>query len=66
MIGATKVVTIKIKGAPSAKDAKTVATSISKSSLVKTAIFGQDANWGRVLAAVGDPYNETIINEEYK
>jgi len=51
--GATKLVTIHIKGAPSAEAAKTVANSIAKSSLVKTAIFGQDANWGRVLAAVG-------------
>jgi glutamate N-acetyltransferase/amino-acid N-acetyltransferase len=51
--GATKVVTVHIKGAPSVQAAKTVANSITKSSLVKTAIFGQDANWGRVLAAVG-------------
>ena len=53
LLGATKVVTIHIKGAPSAQAAKTVANSIAQSSLVKTAVFGQDANWGRVLAAVG-------------
>lgn len=47
------MVTIHIKAAPSESAAKTVANSIAKSSLVKTAIFGQDANWGRVLAAVG-------------
>lgn len=51
--GATKLVAVKVKGAPSAEAAKTVANSIAKSSLVKTALFGQDANWGRVLAAVG-------------
>lgn len=51
--GATKLVTIRIKGAQSSQAAKTVANSIARSSLVKTAIFGQDANWGRVLAAVG-------------
>lgn len=55
-VGATKVVTIHIKGAATAAEAKTVANSISQSSLVKTAIFGQDANWGRVLAAVGYPH----------
>jgi len=51
--GATKLVTIRVKGAPNTQAAKTVANSIARSSLVKTAIFGQDANWGRVLAAVG-------------
>jgi len=51
--GATKLVTIHIKGAASKESAKTVANSIAKSSLVKTAMYGQDANWGRVLAAVG-------------
>eukprot|EP01110_Echinostelium_bisporum_P003337 TRINITY_DN18135_c0_g1_i1.p1 TRINITY_DN18135_c0_g1~~TRINITY_DN18135_c0_g1_i1.p1 ORF type:complete len:244 (+),score=70.33 TRINITY_DN18135_c0_g1_i1:277-1008(+) len=51
--GATKLVSVVVKGAKTAEAAKTVANSIATSSLVKTAIFGQDANWGRVLAAVG-------------
>jgi len=51
--GATKFVTVIVKGATSVTAAKQVANSISTSSLVKTALYGQDANWGRVLAAVG-------------
>ncbi|CAG8630425.1 11455_t:CDS:2, partial [Dentiscutata erythropus] len=51
--GATKFVTIHVKGAPTFSDAKKVASTISTSALVKTALFGQDANWGRVLCAVG-------------
>ena len=44
---------VRVKGAVSEKSAQTVAKSVITSSLVKTAIFGSDANWGRVLAAVG-------------
>ncbi len=51
--GATKFVTIQVRGAPSAGDAKQVAMSVARSPLVKTALHGEDANWGRVLAAVG-------------
>ena len=51
--GATKFLTIKVTGSPSFVDAKTVAMSVAKSPLVKTAFFGQDANWGRVICAVG-------------
>jgi len=51
--GATKLVEIIVKGAVSDKDARTIARTIANSSLVKTALFGQDANWGRVLAAAG-------------
>lgn len=51
--GATKFVTIKIKGAVSAAEAKQAAMAVANSSLVKTAFFGQDANWGRIFAAVG-------------
>ncbi len=51
--GATKFVEIKVTGAASAKDAKTVALSIANSPLVKTAIAGEDPNWGRIVAAVG-------------
>jgi len=51
--GATKFVTIKVRGAISNAEAKQAAMAIANSSLVKTAFFGQDANWGRILAAVG-------------
>ena len=51
--GATKFVEIRISGATSNADAKRAALAIANSSLVKTAFFGQDANWGRIFAAVG-------------
>jgi glutamate N-acetyltransferase/amino-acid N-acetyltransferase len=51
--GATKFVTIHITGAPDFAAAKQVAKSIAHSMLVKTAIYGQDANWGRVVCAAG-------------
>ncbi len=51
--GATKFVEINISGAASDSDAKKAAMSVANSSLVKTAFFGQDANWGRIFAAVG-------------
>lgn len=66
--GATKFVTIAVKGAHSYEDAHKVASRISTSALVKTAFFGQDANWGRILAATGaiplsqplDPYRVSV------
>jgi len=51
--GATKFVTVTVKGAASHADAKKAAMAVANSSLVKTAFFGQDANWGRIFAAVG-------------
>ena len=51
--GATKFVEVRVTGAASNADAKRAALSIANSSLVKTAFFGQDANWGRIFAAVG-------------
>ncbi|KAJ2787887.1 glutamate N-acetyltransferase [Coemansia linderi] len=51
--GATKFITIEVGGAKSFVDAKRVASTIATSSLVKTAFYGQDANWGRILCAVG-------------
>ena len=51
--GATKFVTIHVSGAENRAAAKQVAKSIATSSLVKTAIYGQDANWGRVICAAG-------------
>ena len=51
--GATKLVTVDVLGAATDEDAEKVARSIANSPLVKTAIFGHDANWGRVAAAAG-------------
>jgi len=51
--GASKFVRVRVKGAESAKAARTVAFAIGNSPLVKTAIAGEDANWGRVVMAVG-------------
>lgn len=51
--GATKLVTVNVLGAATDDDADTVARAIANSPLVKTAIFGHDANWGRVAAAAG-------------
>jgi glutamate N-acetyltransferase/amino-acid N-acetyltransferase len=51
--GATKFVEIKVKGATDKAAAKTHAMSIANSPLVKTAIAGQDPNWGRVVMAIG-------------
>ncbi|GEQ70030.1 hypothetical protein JCM33374_g3706 [Metschnikowia sp. JCM 33374] len=51
--GATKFIKINVKDALSYKDAKTVASTVANSSLFKTAMFGNDANWGRILCAIG-------------
>jgi len=51
--GATKFLEINVTGALSFADAKCAAMAIAKSPLVKTAFFGQDPNWGRILCAVG-------------
>ena len=51
--GATKLVTIEVRGARDDGQARLAACSVATSSLVKTAFFGQDANWGRIIAAVG-------------
>lgn len=51
--GATKFVTIRVTNAASYADAKRVASTIARSPLVKTALYGKDANWGRILCATG-------------
>lgn len=51
--GATKFITLTVKNALSYKDAKQVASTIANSALFKTAMFGRDANWGRILCAIG-------------
>ena len=64
--GASKFIEVKVNGALCDEDAVTLSKSVITSSLVKTAFFGEDANWGRVLAALGysgasfDPDNVTI------
>ncbi len=52
--GATKFIEVRVLGAKSNKSAREIAFSIAKSSLVKTAFFGQDANWGRIVCATGN------------
>ena len=51
--GATKLLEVTVCGAPSEEDAATVARTIVASPLVKTALYGEDPNWGRVIAAAG-------------
>lgn len=51
--GATKLVEIVVKGALSDTDAYKIADTVANSNLVKTAFFGEDANWGRIVAAAG-------------
>ncbi len=51
--GATKVIEVRIQGAASAADALTAARTVANSTLVKTAFYGQDPNWGRIMAALG-------------
>jgi glutamate N-acetyltransferase/amino-acid N-acetyltransferase len=51
--GATKLLEVKISGAKTKDDARKMCKSIINSSLVKTAFFGEDANWGRILCSMG-------------
>ena len=51
--GATKFISIIVNGAKSKSDARSAAYSIANSNLVKTAFFGEDPNWGRIIAALG-------------
>src|SRR5208283_2938225 len=52
--GATKFVEIGVRNAKNPVEAKRAAMAVAKSSLVKTALFGEDANWGRIMAALGN------------
>lgn len=61
--GATKFVTIRVAGSPNHAAGKLIASAIARSPLVKTALYGKDANWGRILCAMGyslidSPYPE--------
>ena len=51
--GVTKLVDVVVRGALSSEDALAVAKTVANSNLVKTAFFGEDANWGRIIGAVG-------------
>jgi len=51
--GASKVIIIEVNGAATKTDARKAAREIANSNLVKTAVFGNDANWGRIMAALG-------------
>lgn len=51
--GATKFITLKVRNALSFEDAHKIASSIANSALFKTAMYGKDANWGRILCAIG-------------
>lgn len=66
--GATKLVTVDVTGAASDADADMVARSIANSPLVKTCIFGHDANWGRVAMAAGKcgvPFEQTSTSIDF-
>ena len=52
--GATKFVTVRVQGGKTRKQAYLIANSVATSSLVKTALFGEDPNWGRIYCAVGN------------
>lgn len=51
--GATKFVTVRVINAPSYTDARAIASTVARSPLVKTALYGKDANWGRIVCAIG-------------
>lgn len=51
--GASKLITVEVRGCPGDSEADQAARTIANSSLVKTACFGEDANWGRIIAALG-------------
>ena len=61
--GATKLLECTVTGAKDEKNAKTVAKSVICSSLLKAAMFGADANWGRVLCAIGYSGAEVDVNK---
>ena len=60
--GATKFLEVNVVGASTWKDAKAAAMAIAKSPLVKTAFFGEDPNWGRIVCAAG--YSGAVMNAD--
>ena len=69
--GATKLVEVVIKQAKNREDAEKAARAVAESPLVKTAIFANDANWGRIMMAIGksgaafDPYQVDVLLGDY-
>ena len=55
--GATKLVHVRVTNSASYNDAKAIASTVARSPLVKTALYGKDANWGRIVCAVGNTPN---------
>ncbi len=70
--GATKLVEVTVKGAKNRDDAEKTARAVAESPLVKTAVFGNDANWGRIMMAIGksgaefDPYQVDVYLANYQ
>lgn len=60
--GITKFIEVEVKGAKTFEDAKNAAMAIANSNLVKTAFFGEDVNWGRIMTALG--HSKAEINPE--
>ena len=70
--GATKLIEVVVKNAKNETEAELAARSTAESPLVKTAVFGKDANWGRIMMAVGkseaqfDPYQVNVWLGDYQ
>jgi len=58
--GATKLITVEVRRAPSEDDARKAARAVAGSNLVKSAVFGSDANWGRIICAAG--YSGAVLD----
>jgi glutamate N-acetyltransferase/amino-acid N-acetyltransferase len=62
--GATKLITVDVRGAKNELQAKRVAKLVANSPLVKTAVYGSDPNWGRVIMAIGKSFDPSIEPEK--
>ncbi len=60
--GATKLIEVQVKGAVNTEEARLAARAVCRSPLVKTAVFGEDANWGRIASAVGSSGAQLDLN----
>lgn len=60
--GATKLIEVNVSGAKSSEQAGTIAKQVAGSDLVKTAVYGKDANWGRIICAIGHSGQEIDSN----
>ena len=61
--GASKFITVTVKGTKTQQDAKAIAFSIANSPLVKTAVAGNDPNWGRIVMAIGKANIDIKLNK---